>query len=108
MGNNFGHPCPSDMKMGAVAGSSGLRERSGRPGGRRHTGLHHSGPDALDVLPILKAWVERGVAPDRVIASHSTDGSVDRTRPLCLHPQVARYVGTGSVDDAENFRCEIP
>ena len=41
-----------------------------------------------------------------VIATHSTDGKVDRTRPLCPHPQVARYTGRGSIDDAANFRCE--
>ena len=43
----------------------------------------------------------------RVLASHTTNGVVDRTRPLCPHPQVARYVGGGSIDAAENFRCEM-
>jgi feruloyl esterase len=60
------------------------------------------------MLPVLEEWVERGTAPTRVIATHSTAGRVDRTRPLCPHPQVARYVGSGSIDDAENFRCEAP
>ena len=32
-------------------------------------------------------------------------GKVDRTRPLCPYPQVARYKGTGSIDDAANFTC---
>jgi feruloyl esterase len=73
-------------------------------------GMHHCrsgpGPDSFDMLPHLEAWVERGVAPASLIASHSTGGVVDRTRPLCPHPQVARYVGRGSVDEAANFRCE--
>ena len=30
------------------------------------------------------------------------------TRPLCPYPQVARYKGTGSVDDAANFVCRAP
>jgi feruloyl esterase len=36
------------------------------------------------------------------------DGKVDRTRPLCPHPQVARYNGTGSIDDQANFTCAAP
>ena len=60
------------------------------------------------LMPVLEQWVERGIAPERVVASHSTDGKVDRTRPLCPHPQVARYSGTGSIDEAANFRCVAP
>ena len=73
-------------------------------------GMHHCsggpGPNSFDMLSQLEAWVERGVAPASVIATHSTAGRVDRTRPLCPHPQVARYSGSGSIDDAANFRCE--
>ena len=73
-------------------------------------GMHHCnggpGPNSFDMLSQLEGWVERGVAPASVIATHSTAGNVDRTRPLCPHPQVARYTGSGSVDDAANFRCE--
>jgi feruloyl esterase len=75
-------------------------------------GMHHCrggpGPDRFDSLAALEQWVEKGVAPSRLIASHMTDGKVDRTRPLCPEPQVARYVGTGSIDEAANFRCEAP
>jgi len=39
---------------------------------------------------------------------HITDGKVDRTRPLCPYPQVAKYKGTGSIDDAANFACREP
>jgi hypothetical protein len=45
-------------------------------------------------------WVEHGIAPDKIIA---TSGS--RTRPLCPYPETARYVGSGSIDEAENFAC---
>jgi feruloyl esterase len=75
-------------------------------------GMHHCaggpGPNSFDMLPVLEDWVERGIAPARVIATHSVAGRVERTRPLCPHPQVARYVGSGSIDDATNFRCEAP
>ena len=73
-------------------------------------GMHHCasgpGPNSFDILPVLEDWVERGTAPTRVIATRSVAGRVERTRPLCPHPQVARYVGSGSIDDAANFRCE--
>ena len=48
------------------------------------------------------------MAPDKLIATHSTAGKVDRTRPLCPYPQVARYNGTGSIDEAASFVCVMP
>jgi feruloyl esterase len=76
-------------------------------------GMHHCqgngpGPNTFDMLTALESWVERGVAPTRIIASHATGASVDRTRPLCAYPEVARYTGSGSIDAAENFRCQPP
>uniref|UniRef100_UPI0038B3FB83 tannase/feruloyl esterase family alpha/beta hydrolase n=1 Tax=Mesorhizobium neociceri TaxID=1307853 RepID=UPI0038B3FB83 len=50
-------------------------------------------------------WVEQGEAPQRVLASRVSDGSVERTRPLCAYPQVAQYRGVGDINDAENFLC---
>jgi len=63
------------------------------------------GPNQFDHLTALEQWVEKGVAPDKLIASHVTNGKVDRTRPLCTYPQVARWKGTGSSDEAANFSC---
>jgi feruloyl esterase len=66
------------------------------------------GPNVFDKVGALEQWVEQGKAPERLNASHSTDGKVDRTRPLCPYPQVAKYKGTGSIDDAANFVCRAP
>ena len=63
------------------------------------------GPNTFDMVGALEQWVEHGKAPDRIIASHSTNGVVDRTRPLCPYPQVAVYQGIGSINDAANFEC---
>ena len=63
------------------------------------------GPNQFDHLTALEQWVEKGAAPDKLVATHSTNGKVDRTRPLCLYPQVARWKGTGSSDEAANFAC---
>lgn len=66
------------------------------------------GPNVFDMLTALEQWREQGKPPAEVIASHLTEGHVDRTRPLCPFPQVARYKGTGSSDEAENFACTLP
>jgi feruloyl esterase len=66
------------------------------------------GPNTFDMLTALENWVEKGIAPESVIASHATDGVVDRTRPLCVYPKVAVYTGSGSTNDYANFRCQLP
>jgi feruloyl esterase len=63
------------------------------------------GPDSFDMMTAIEQWVEQGRAPTRIVASHRSNGAVDRTRPLCPYPQVAAYTGSGSVDDAANFVC---
>ena len=65
-----------------------------------------NGTSTFDMVPALDAWVERGQAPARVNASRVREGKVDRTRPLCAWPQVARYTGSGSIDDEANFVCK--
>ena len=66
------------------------------------------GPNVFNMLAELEQWREHGAAPTAVMASRITDGNVVRTRPLCPYPQVARYKGTGSIDQAENFVCQLP
>jgi len=66
------------------------------------------GPNVFDKVGTLEQWVEQGKAPEKIIASHSTNGTVDRTRPLCPYPQVAKYKGSGSIDEAANFSCQVP
>jgi feruloyl esterase len=63
------------------------------------------GPSAFDTVHALEQWVEHGTPPDQIVASHSTKGVVDRTRPLCPYPQVAVYKGAGSSDEAASFSC---
>lgn len=71
-----------------------------------------NGPNTWDKLVPLVDWVENGVVPHSITATHSSNGQVDNERPLCTYPQQARYIGpAGGADDpanwrAENFRCE--
>jgi feruloyl esterase len=66
------------------------------------------GPNTFDTIGALEQWVEHGEPPDALIASHATNGVVDRTRPLCPYPQLATYKGAGSTDEAANFVCKAP
>jgi Tannase and feruloyl esterase len=72
-------------------------------------GVNHcwggEGPDAFDAIGALDQWVRGGRAPARITAFKTSEAGVDRTRPLCPYPQVAQYVGNGSIDRAENFSC---
>jgi feruloyl esterase len=64
------------------------------------------GPAPTGQLEALLAWVEEGRAPATLLATRRDQaGAVTRSRPLCPYPQVARYRGTGSTDDAANFVC---
>jgi len=64
-----------------------------------------------DLTLALERWVEQGVAPDQVIATKrqgaDPQAPASRTRPLCPYPQVARYKGSGSTDEAANFNCVL-
>ena len=64
------------------------------------------GTDVFDKVAALDQWVDTGRKPQSIEAAHMTAGVVDRTRPLCAYPATARYGGTGSTDDAKNFRCQ--
>jgi feruloyl esterase len=66
------------------------------------------GPNVFDKVGTLDRWVEEAKAPDSIVASHMVNGKADRTRPLCPYPQVAKYKGTGSIDDAASFVCKLP
>ena len=74
--------------------------------------LHCAGGNGPAQVPWLRAisdWVEKGQAPEQLIATkRDTTGKVVRTRPVCAYPQRAVYSGSGSTDDAANFACKKP
>jgi len=61
------------------------------------------------VFGALERWVEKGAAPQEIIATKYTGDNpgrgVQMTRPLCPYPQVAKYKGSGDTNDAHNFVC---
>ena len=63
---------------------------------------------SFDALTALDAWVEKGVAPDKILAKARMKPDVPwpgRTRPLCPFPMVSTYKSSGDIEDAANFEC---
>lgn len=64
-----------------------------------------------DVLLALMNWVENGTAPDYIIGTayenFTTEETITRQRPICRHPQFAKYNGTGDVNSPESWNCEL-
>jgi len=63
------------------------------------------GPNNFDTLSALENWVEKGLAPDSIVASHTRGNVIDRAMPLCRFPVQARYKGSGNVNDAASWSC---
>jgi hypothetical protein len=61
-----------------------------------------------DLLKALERWVEQGVAPEKIIATHYVNNNpasgVQFQRPLCPFPQVARFK-VGDTTKADSFEC---
>ena len=70
-------------------------------------GVHHGGGGPgfteFDSFTALENWVERGIAPDKLIASRMSAGAVERSRPVFPYPVQARYSGTGDPRKPESF-----
>lgn len=82
------------------------------------------GVNSFDTLTVMERWVETGVAPDKIIASHLKKPEaygglpvprhplpaedVSFTRPLYPHPSSAQYSGEGDVNEAANWHRIMP
>jgi len=75
-------------------------------------GVHHcaGGPGftEFDALTLLENWVEKGQAPDVMIASRLANGAIDRSRPIYPYPLLARYAGQGDPKNAASFVAHDP
>jgi hypothetical protein len=71
-------------------------------------GMSHCGGgpslDHFDMLSAVVEWVEKGAAPESVVATGAAFPG--RSRPLCAWPKHAQYSGSGDSQDARNFRCQ--
>jgi feruloyl esterase len=66
-----------------------------------------------DLLTALERWVEKGTAPERIVATQFSSSdpatrTVVRTRPLCAAPFIAKYNGSGDPNVESSFTCAAP
>lgn len=94
-------------KMVGAAGKGAGNARLYTPAGVLHCG-GGPGADRFDLVAAMAEWVERGIAPQTLLASKidPTHG-VQFTRPLCEYPAYPRYVGHGDPNTASSFRCVV-
>jgi feruloyl esterase len=63
--------------------------------------------DQFDAVSALVNWVEKGKAPDALIAKAAPNSAwPERSRPLCAYPKQAIYAGKGSIEAASSFKCQ--
>jgi len=62
-----------------------------------------------DLVSAAAQWRESGKAPEKIIATKYVDNrpgnGIALQRPLCVYPLVARYKGSGDMNDASSFAC---
>jgi hypothetical protein len=87
----------------------GVGHCGGGPGPNEFGQAGGTGDAEHDMVVALEQWVEKGVAPTRLVATKFVADDrakgVAATRPLCPFPQVAKYQGSGAISDAANFAC---
>lgn len=67
-----------------------------------------TGPDRVDLMKSLVAWLEQGTPPSRQGVVHTgfdAAGKPVQTRPMCKYPAYARYKGAGDPKAADSFVC---
>lgn len=66
------------------------------------------GPDQVDLLKAMVAWVENGTPPSQqnlLLTKMDGAGKPTMTRPMCKYPAWPRYKGTGDLNEAGSFTC---
>jgi feruloyl esterase len=107
--NYYGSLVEAARRNGQVDIASALKETQKSARLFMVPGMGHCsggpGPDSFDGIGALDAWLNDGVAPERLIASHVVNGVATFSRPLCPYPQEAEYTGLGDRKEARTWVC---
>ncbi len=66
------------------------------------------GASNVDYVSYLEQWVEKGYAPDAIVATHNGLGQSMFTRPVFPYPTQAKYKGAGDPASADSFEPTEP
>jgi tannase/feruloyl esterase len=76
--------------------------------GVQHCNEGGPGAGTFDKMAAISDWVEKGVPPQVLQASHlNGTGTATFTRPMCPFPQYPRYLGSGDPNRAKSFICSV-
>ncbi|HZU33209.1 MAG TPA: TonB family protein [Candidatus Angelobacter sp.] len=98
---------PEFMRLYMVPG---MQHCTGGPGATSFGQFVPAGDPQHDISMALEQWVEKGLAPEKIIATkfindQERSEGIKMTRPLCPYPTAAKYKGSGDANDAVNFEC---
>ena len=93
--------------------SPGMWHCNGGPGPNSYGGAIQQPPPSYnaqyDLLTSLTQWVERGAAPNSVIATKYNNDTpqlgIQAQRPICSYPLIPVYRGAGDPNIASSFVC---
>ena len=66
------------------------------------------GLNEIDAMDSIELWVEKGIAPGKLIARRINTSVTAMTRPACPYPQTVHYDGHGDTNNAASFTCVLP
>ena len=66
------------------------------------------GPGDVDWVDLIRDWVDKGKAPERIVMSKIENGKTVMTRPVFPFPKVAIYSGNGDTNLEKNFTGKTP
>ncbi len=65
-----------------------------------------TGPDQIDWLKPIQDWVERGIAPDKIVLSKIENQKTTTTRPVFPYPKMTVYSGKGDTNQEQSFKAK--
>jgi len=112
-GGNGGGALKKTQNFARLFMAPGMCHCNGGPGPNSFGGAIQQPPPSYeaqyDLLTSLTHWVEKGPAPNSVIATkYNNDNQqlgVVAQRPICSYPLIPAYKGSGDTNSAASFKC---
>lgn len=76
----------------------------GSPNGTSNTSANGPAPKAGELYAVLTDWVEKGIAPERIVLNSPSSTPAERTLPVCAFPKKVTYAN-GDPNLASSYTC---